>query len=147
MLGGKLTKKRKAEAAAVEEAATNGKVDETDNGGRSNERHPKTPPEPRPKKPAGLLDDLRGGGPVERAIRSDLENLRTLFDDDCIRHEASLVAASARAAGGDATTCVAQHDDAGSWYLSSRAPTAGESLASCTPDACPIASRGLNLPK
>ena len=117
MLGGKLTKKRKAEAAAVEEAATNGKVDGTDNDGKSNERHPKTPPEPRPKKPAGLLDDLRGGGPVERAIRSDLENLRTLFEEDCIRHEASLVAASARAAGGDATTCVAQHDDAGSWYL------------------------------
>ncbi len=110
MLGGKLTKKRKAEAAAVEE------VDGTDNGGKSNERHPKTPPEP-PKKPAGPLDDLRGGGPVERAIRSDLGNLRTLFDEDCIRHEATLVAASARAAGGDVTTCVAQHDDAGSWYL------------------------------
>lgn len=127
MLGGKLVKKRKAEAEAAAAAAaaaasvvadSEGAVPPAvaakanDTGETDKKRRAKAPA---PKKPSPL-DDLREGGPVERAIRSDLGNLRKLFDEDCQRRRLSMADASTSTRGTVEDT-ILHHDKAGSWYL------------------------------
>jgi len=110
MLGGKLVQKRKAAAAARgadERAGDAGTLAPSmDAGGTDNG-----------KKPAGPLDDLRGGGPLERAIRSDLGNLRELFYQDCRRREASAMHVDAPSGAETGDILQQQHDKAGCWYL------------------------------
>ena len=55
---------------------------------------------------------------MERAIRSDMGNLRKLFDEDCQRRGSSMVDVSASTgAHGTAEDDILHHDKAGSWYL------------------------------
>ena len=133
MLGGKLVKKRKAEAEAADAAAakaaaaladSEANVDsapasiakENGAGGTDKANRRAKAPTRTPKKKPSPLDDLREGGPVERAIRSDLGNLRKLFDEDCQRRGSSAVDASTSARG-TVEDAILHHDKAGSWYL------------------------------
>ena len=131
MLGGKLVKKRKAEAEAAAAAAATAAAALADSeaknagtpastaraNGTSDTDKKRRAKAPTPKKPSPL-DDLREGGPVERAIRSDLGNLRKLFDEDCRRRGSSMVDASASTGPhGTVEDDILHHDRPGSWYL------------------------------
>ena len=128
MLGGKLVKKRKAEAeaAAAAAAAADGEANDADTSasavrtsgtGATNSKKRAAAKTPSPPAKPGPLDDLREGGPVERAIRSDLGNLRKLFDENCQQRVSSSVANASIGGHDTVKDGTLQHDKAGSWYL------------------------------
>ena len=131
MLGGKLGRKRKAEAAAAEEEAAAKAaaaaaaeppplhVPGTCTSTRRRTRS-KTLTEPRKgktkrKKPTPLAE-LRNGGPVERAIRSDLDNLRALYDEELARRDSSQPAVVSATTNNDGSLLLNSHSVPGSTF-------------------------------